>query len=146
MPYVLRNRITQKYVTTGYNGDDADMSKARWFGRKNGATGCSSFYEGVHDVVPVKLTEDLEEGPFRKNRRYMTFQEYIDDFGGDYYRVGEKPTHRNARSETVADYPPHLTEVFIEMKPGEISQVIVFDKKSQAWGPAGCLLPVYPKK
>lgn len=144
MPYVLKNRITEKYVTSSYHGDDPDINKARLFSRKNGATGCANYSEGIHDVVPMKLVEDTAEGPFRKKRRYMTFQEYVDDFGGDYYRVGDKPKNWAARGETVADYPPHLTEVFIEITPGNVSQVIVFDKPK--YGPSGCLLPVYPKK
>lgn len=144
MPYVLRNRITNKYVTNSYKGDDANIANARLFSRKNAATGCSNFSEGIHDVVPMKLVEDTVEGLFRKKHRYMTFQEYQDDFGGDYYRIGDQPTDWEARGQTVGDYPPHLTETFIETTPGNVSQVIVF--ANATYGPLGALVQVYPQK
>lgn len=127
MPFVVRNRITLEYAKPG-SGSTPNINEARLFARRNNATGSSYYNKDFDEVVTINVVEDTTAGPFRKGR-YMTFQEYQDDFGGDYYRVGEpiKGGYYRNVDTTVIDYPAHLTEVFIEETPGVVEQMVLVD-------------------
>jgi hypothetical protein len=88
MPYAIFNRFTKEYVTSGY-GDQADISNARTFKQKNHAHTCSDYKEGIHELVPLILTEDVGAERVRKGT-LLTEAEYLDKYNGELFFHGEQ--------------------------------------------------------